>query len=337
MATERMIHPATGTRVSIDGERAEVTSTGLRLPLQPGEDGQPGTAEVVEAHEDGTGGSWTLVPWERNELVRKVFDVGTASIEELIMRRRDERRCAGRRRWMTILAPVLGFAPGPWQQRWANRWGYPAMAAVTVTSVLELLGGGAASLQLMVGSFGGGMFFPAILGPFMMLGPFLFVEGAVRLAVANAHGEPVGSVLGSPLLIPGALRNRKAQRAKAPSAIGFIAGMTLKTVLAAFASRASQARWGRRINVPPVVLTLVSALLECFGGLHDLARQGRSPVWLTLVSLAIFADGSIRLVLAGLSRGAVGSVFGWPFAGIFERWLDGRTVQEPFETGRRSQ
>ncbi len=328
MAGATLIEPISGTWVFVDGQRANVRSERLRLPLTAGTNGMPGTAvrlgddlwEVVEAHEERTGGSWMLVPWERTEIVRRVFTLDASSCTALIGRRREERASVQRRWLMTMMMPVLGLAPGPWQERWSHQWGYPAMAAVAMTSILEMIVGAAGSLQLAAGSFGIRIV-PSILMPFIVLGPFVFVEGAIRLVLSNAHGEPVGSAAGSILLVPAAFRKHRGGSSTGFSAVALLTGMTLKTVAALFGSRRTQIAWARRIDVPPIVLTLVSAVFECLGGWRDLAHAGHTAAWLTIVSLVIFADGSIRLVLAGLTRGPVASVFGWPFARFLERLL----------------
>jgi hypothetical protein len=215
MVTDAMLHEASGTRVRFEHGRAIVTSEHVALPLRCRTGAAPGTGvrldgklwEVVSGVRTGRGERWELAPWTGPEVVRSLVTLDTASIEALVSRERARRSGRRRRHVMTVLAPVLGFAPGPWQERWRNEWAYPAMGAVITTSLIEIVARGAASLQVMVAMFGGGFFFPGFLRHFVVLGPLLFAEGTVRLGISNAHGEPVGSALSAILLVPGALEN----------------------------------------------------------------------------------------------------------------------------------
>jgi len=319
-----------GVEVVLRDGTLTVVSSDVRLPLRPRSAAWPGTGvrwkdglwEVVRAEERGAGGRWVLEPWPQGAVARDVFALDRRGVESIVASRRDAQKRSRLRLATGIFAPVLGFLPGRWQARWQREWGYPAAAAVTVTALLEILAGAAGMLDFMAGAFGGGAVFP---GPLHRLGPFggiLLLEGAIRLREAAVTGEPIGSLLGAWLLLPGLFSGHgEAPVRRRGSGVLFILRSAAVTVPAAFAPPRFQEIWARRLGVPPILLTLAGAVPECWGGLSDLARSGRGGAPGTVVSLVILADGLVRLVLAATRRGPVGSLFGLPLNRLYERLI----------------
>jgi hypothetical protein len=95
--------------------------------------------------------------------------------------------------------PLLGFAPGSVQQRLAEDWGVETGVATWSSAVLEMLVGGFAVVQGLAMFFGGEWFLPVWLRWSVFVGPLLFLEALVRMVLAAANDEPVGSLLGLPL------------------------------------------------------------------------------------------------------------------------------------------
>jgi len=158
----------------------------------------------------------------------------------------------------------------------------------------------------------------------MVTGPVLLLEGMLRLHQANAHGEPVGSLLGAPLLLISGPRPKRASvggpQARA-EAVSSILGTTLVATAVCFAPREYQERWAQRENVAPWTPTAAGAGLELLGGVVDLLRDGGvTTVW-SMISLALVAEGLLRLTGLLVTRRPVGSLLGIPLAPLYRRLI----------------
>jgi hypothetical protein len=188
------------------GGELTVTSPRLDLPWRAAEGQVPGTAvlwgghsyEVVGRTEAGSGARWTLRRWDQPTAMRNVFRLDRESVHHVSERAETELRNRRARVGTLFLLPILGFAPAAIQKKWANEWGFAADRATTISAILEILAGGAGTIQLAATAFGADFFIPPLLA---VPGPLLFVFGAARLAMVFGDGEPVGSPLGTPFLL----------------------------------------------------------------------------------------------------------------------------------------
>jgi hypothetical protein len=199
-----------GVTVTLNPEGSiEIRSTPLALPLQVRRGHLPGTVvawgealfEVVAEHRDEQPARFLAFPWRDGDVARRVFRLDAENLARLA----DEMSAAGaRRRTRGLTAPLLplmGLAPAPLQQRWANEFGFPIGRAVAASAVLELMLGMAGVLQALALPFSGVWFLPAGLHWLVPIGAWLAPEGMFRLAWTWLSGEPLGSVFGLPLLL----------------------------------------------------------------------------------------------------------------------------------------
>lgn len=169
----------------------------------------PGTAilwrdqpfEVVARTAAGGGHRWTLRPWLDAGAMRDVIPLDSGYIETTAKRSAADRRGEYNRLGTMFLLPFLGLAPARVQERWRSEWLFPADLATWVSSALELLGGGFGLVQALALAFGNEWFLPAPLRFLAGVGPLMVVEAIVRLVLVSAREEPVGSVVGLPLLL----------------------------------------------------------------------------------------------------------------------------------------
>jgi len=182
-----------------------VISPRIDLGWQPVEGRIPGTAvlwrehsfEVVGRLEIGDGARWTLRRWDEASTMRGVFKLERKTVQEIADRANAE-VCGRRTRISMILfIPLLGLAPARLQKKWADGWGFHSERATQVSAICEILVGAVGIVQVATRGFGGEPFMPSWLA---YMGVVLFASGVVRLALVAADGEPVGSVLGLPLL-----------------------------------------------------------------------------------------------------------------------------------------
>jgi len=170
--------------------------------------------EVVGRQRSGSGDTWTLQPWPKDEAMRAVFPLD----EEWVCRRAHERaldRRAGRLRvWLLPLMPLLGFVPAALQSSWEKGWGYPATTATMLSAVGELGVASAGIIHVLSSAFGGSGILPASFSWLGLIAPILAVEAVVRLKHVAAVHEPIGSAILLPL---NALAPKEAVRS-APSA-----------------------------------------------------------------------------------------------------------------------
>jgi len=105
-------------------------------------------------------------------------------------------RTTGLRPLLLLFSPVLGFAIAPWQRRWRNEWGFPAMLATWTSAIIEVVVGAACVMEIIASMGAGASIFPWLPRPLVYFGFYLFVEGLVRLAQVFADTEPVGTFFG---------------------------------------------------------------------------------------------------------------------------------------------
>ena len=328
-----MVSVGHGVRVAASGDELVVFSEGVDLGWRARTGRVAGTAvewdgRLWEAVEVGGGERirrWRLAPWNPSEVIRHSARLDDAAVAAAVAGAADERRGRRHGALLTVAAPVLGFAPGGWQQRWADEYGYPAMLGVVLSSLIEVVAGAAGIIQIFVLRFGEGMFLPWPLRWLVVAGPVLFAEGFIRLKQSNAHGEPIGSILSTPLLVPGALRrsggSAPAGSAGRPGFLPFVARQALLTSAFCFAPGEHQARWAERLRIPGWFLTLLGGGLELIGGLVDVRLESGVAGIGSLLSLFFLAEGSTRLFLLILGRRPVGSLLGLPLTSLYERWL----------------
>jgi hypothetical protein len=157
--------------------------------------------EVVAVETSGSEQGWILQPWPHPEVMRTVFRLDEAWVEECAVADEEYRRGTVIR-WLSIpLAPLLALAPARLQRQWQDSWGFPATAATLVSAVLEFAAGGVGVVQLLALTFGLDWFLAGFLRLVAVIGPVLTAEGLVRLATAAARGEPMGSAACLPLVL----------------------------------------------------------------------------------------------------------------------------------------
>ena len=167
----------------------------------------PGTAvdwrgdllEVVDRSGGGQVARWQLRPWDEAATIRLVEKLDAEEVARWAGERDLGRHESRLRLWMVVAIPVLGFAPGWLQADWQRRLGYPAMAAVVVTSLMELVAGWVGIIQSLTAGLGGGFWLPWWLSWLVVIGPLMGIEGLIRLQYGIAHGEPLGSALSLPV------------------------------------------------------------------------------------------------------------------------------------------
>ena len=128
--------------------------------------------------------------------MRGSFGLDAHSLSALAAALQTEARVRRQRSWMSLAAPLLGFAPAELQQRWERGQGFPAQAATTLSALIEMAVGGVGIVQLILLLLSAQWFLPGGLRWLAFLGPVLVPEGILRLHHVNAHGEPIGSFLG---------------------------------------------------------------------------------------------------------------------------------------------
>jgi len=186
-----------------------VTSPRLDLGWRVASGRVPGTAvmwhgqpfEVAARAGAGNGRRWTLRPWPDAGAMRDVVSLDSQFVVSTAEQSAAERRGERNRMGTTLLLPFLGLAPARVQERWQSEWLFPAELATWLSAALELLGGGFGLIQSLALAFGVEWFLPAPLRFLAFVGPLMVGEGIVRIVLVLAHGEPVGSVVGLPLLV----------------------------------------------------------------------------------------------------------------------------------------
>jgi hypothetical protein len=173
-------------------------------------DGQvPGTAvmwhdepfEVAARTAAGNGHRWTLRPWPVTGTMRDVVTLDSQFVASTAAKSTTERRGHRNRVGTTLLLPFFGLVPARVQERWQSEWLFPAELATWLSAALELLSGGFGVIQLAALAFGGEWFLPFPLRFLALVGPLMVGEAMVRLVLVAARSEPVGSVVGLPLLV----------------------------------------------------------------------------------------------------------------------------------------
>ena len=153
----------------------------------------------VEAHVTGSV-RYRLAPWEKRHAARTVetYDAASEVVRQAEQDRR--RRAVRKKRWSLLLAPLAGHLPARAQQRMESETGTSARL-LTIASALPLLVLGVLGLlAFLLDSFGAGdTTLPRWPIPSLPIAAFLFLESAVRLAIAFLHGEPMGSIGGAVL------------------------------------------------------------------------------------------------------------------------------------------
>jgi hypothetical protein len=186
-----------------------VTSPRLGLEWRVAEGRVPGTAvlwrgrsfEVIARVAAGNGHRWVLRPWPDAGAMRDVVPLDAAFVATNAERHAADRRGERNRLWTFLLLPVLGLAPAKVQERWQSEWLFPAELATWVSAALEMLGGGFGFAQAAVLAFGNEWFLPGPLKFLAVVGPLMLAEAIVRLVLVSGRGEPVGSVVGLPLIL----------------------------------------------------------------------------------------------------------------------------------------
>lgn len=154
--------------------------------------------EVVGRVEIGQGARWTLQRWDEASAMRGVIKLERETVQEMADRAGAEVRGRRTRISTLLLLPLLGLAPARVQKKWTDGWGFDPERATQVSAICEVLVGAVGIIQVATRGFGGEPFMPAWLA---YLGVVFFASGVVRLALVAADGEPVGSVVGLPLLL----------------------------------------------------------------------------------------------------------------------------------------
>lgn len=306
----------------------EVVSDQLELPWTARIADYPGTAvvfdggfyEVVAVGFEGSRTRWGLVDWVDGEVMRVVFHLDREEVDRLAASVSADRRAARRRWWIWIFAPLLGLAPGAFQRRWRSEWGFPAHGATLSSAILELAMGSLGLLQGLASAFDGGTFLPGPLGVLVVLGLVMTVEGLVRLYSVMAAGEPMGSMIGSPILLTS--RRPQVDRRPAAHAAPRPLRTTILTACACLAPRPIQERWASHIAVRPAWLTVLGALAELAGGVVNLERAAPGGADTQLaINLFFMIEGVARLALLIVTGRPVGSLLGIPLAPVLERLI----------------
>lgn len=192
-----------------DGDGIVVVSAEFDLEWRPRHAGRPGSAvvweesgfEVVERESWRRGARWILEPWTGDDVMRVVLPLDGAAVAAAARAAQRAARAAKLRGWFWIAAPILGFAPASRQRRWLDRYAFPATLATSMSAILEIAVGAVCVIELLASVLADGTPFPWIPRPLVLLGFFIFIEGAVRLAIFASDPGPVGSLFGIPLEI----------------------------------------------------------------------------------------------------------------------------------------
>jgi hypothetical protein len=144
---------------------------------------------------------WSLRPWDETETIRVSARLDASTVERSWVE-----QVAGRQRsvqlgWSLAMAPLLGAAPTRLKLRWQNEWGFPATAATLISILLEAVVGGCGVIDAVARFTSDDTFLPAWLGWLAFLGPILLLEALIRLQKVLTQDEPMGSLLGLPLLL----------------------------------------------------------------------------------------------------------------------------------------
>jgi hypothetical protein len=323
-----------GVRVTAtSGGGLSVASPHLDLGWQLPAGRAPGTAvifggeafEVTSRGADGGVTRWILRPWPEGETMRAVARLDAAGVAARSEHLRNVARRERGRRWSLLLLPLLpfvGLAPAVLQRRWSEDWGLAAGLASWLSAISETLVGTLGVVQGVGLAFGGGWFLPAGLHWLVAIAPVLAIEGIIRMTMALGGDVPVGSLLGSPLLLIGARTPTAPPPAPArrpPS----ILGVSLMAAAMTLAPRADQERWAARHEIRPVWLTVVGGGAELVGGLANLGRDLEAGgVPFILLDLLLIVEGGLRLG-AAISGRAMGSVLGLALRPLYRRHLAG--------------
>lgn len=98
--------------------------------------------------------------------------------------------------------------------------------------------------------------------------------------------------------------------------------MLVGTLMALFASPEFVGRWSPWLGLEPRAATVIGALIEIAGAFLDLTWLAPGGhLWLLLVDVAVLLDGGLRLARSLAGGGAVGSVLGFAFEPLVDRWL----------------
>jgi hypothetical protein len=299
-----------------DGWR--VSSRRLKLPWTRRVGTHPGSAvvwlgeayEVVAKEVSGSGQGWILQPWSDPEVMRAVFQLDTAWIDAHAATDESHRRGRVLRLMSFPVAPLLALAPARFQRRWRDSWGFPASMATFVSAVLELAAGSVGLVQLLALTFGADWFLPGLCRVFAVIGPVLSADAIVRLSAVAAQAEPVGSILGLPLVLLDRAKRRAelSDRGHPPT----IVRTTIVTAVMCIAPRTYQERWARHLGVRPVWFTLLGAGAELVGGWINLEQGATDGGFPTLtVNLYFLVEAVARFALLMSTGRPVGSVLGW--------------------------
>ena len=166
--------------------------------------------EDLETRADGSL-CYTLALWDDRHAIRVIatYDAGTEAARTRETRdgvRRTEGRTA-----LLLAAPLVGSLPAPVQERLELEYNVHA-STLSLASALPLFFFGVFSIVARgVTAAGGPVLLPV---PVMLLGHYLFVESALRLAVALLQGRGIGTVAGTLLYEAWRLSGRGADRAR---------------------------------------------------------------------------------------------------------------------------
>jgi len=259
--------------------------------------------------------------------MRAVVRLDTAGVAARSQHLRDVARRGRGQRWSLALLPVLpllGLAPAALQRRWSASWGLPSELATWLSAIAETVVGTLGLVQGVVAVLGAGWFLPAGLHWLAAVGPVLAIEGIIRMTMAVGGDVPVGSLLGSPLLLVGPpTRTRLAEPVSPAPRPPSILGISLMAAAMTLAPRADQERWAARHQIRPVWLTVVGGGAELIGGLDNLGRDLEAGgAMFILLDLLLIVEGSLRLG-AAISGRAMGSVLGLALRPLYRRHLAG--------------
>jgi len=96
---------------------------------------------------------------------------------------------------------VLGAAPARVQTRWHREWCFPARAATLISALAELVLGCVGIIDAVGRSSSDEALLPGWMSWLAVLAPVLFIEALCRLQKVLVQGEPIGMLLGLPMLL----------------------------------------------------------------------------------------------------------------------------------------
>jgi hypothetical protein len=195
--------------VPLDDGGYEVLCVELHLPWTLRAGPHPGSTvlwqdapyEVVGRTTGDDGDRWLLQPWLEGEAMRGVFRLDPEWVAWLGEAERTDRRSYRLWWWTLPLAPLLALAPAPLQRRWQARWGFSSERATMVSAVAEIALGWFCVMQLLTAILAGESVLPASLRGLAVVGPVLAAEGILRLKSVMSQSEPMGSLIGLPLML----------------------------------------------------------------------------------------------------------------------------------------